>query len=67
MATAARQSARETEVDEVIRWRAEELRRAGFSERAAHLLALHTEVDLHQAARLLAQGCPQRVAMRILL
>ena len=67
MATAAHRSALETEADEVIRWRADELRRAGYGERAALLLALHREVDLHLAARLLEQGCPPRIALRILL
>lgn len=67
MATAANSSARELETEEVIRWRSEELRRAGYSKAAAEKLATRTEVDLHLAARLLAQGCPARVALRILL
>ncbi len=67
MATAAHDSARSLEADEIIRWRAEELRRAGYSERAALLIALHTEVDLHVATRLLTEGCPQKIAVRILL
>jgi len=67
VATAANSSETESEADEIIRWRTEELRRAGYAERAALLLALHTEVDLHLAAGLLAKGCPARVAVRILL
>jgi hypothetical protein len=67
MATAAHRSAEEVEADEIIRWRTDELRRAGYNDRAALLLALHTEVDLHLAARLLTQGCPPKVALRILL
>jgi hypothetical protein len=67
VATAAGRSAREFEAEEIIRWRRAELRRAGYSERDALKLAAHTEVDLHLAADLLAQGCPPRVAVRILL
>ena len=67
MATAAHISARERAADEVIRWRAGELLRAGYSERLALLIALHTEVDLHLAKRLLAKGCSQKIAARILL
>jgi hypothetical protein len=67
MATAADRSADEFEVEEVIRWRSEELRRAGYTKAAALKLANQTEVDLHLAVRLLAQGCPARVALKILL
>jgi hypothetical protein len=67
MATAANSSETESEADEIIRWRSQELRRAGYEERAALLIALHTEVDLHLATRLLAEGCPPKVAVRILL
>ena len=67
MATAANSSETESEADEIIRWRSQELRRAGYEERAALLIALHTEVDLHLATRLLSKGCPPKVAVRILL
>jgi hypothetical protein len=67
MATAAERSGRELEADEIIRWRTDQLRRAGYSERSALLLGLHTEIDLHVAMRLREQGCPQKVALRILL
>jgi hypothetical protein len=67
MATAAHISARERAADEIVRWRAAELLRAGYTERLALLLALRTDVDLHLARRLLAKGCPQKVAVRILL
>jgi hypothetical protein len=67
VATAAHIAARERAADEIIRWRAAELLRAGYSERVALLIALHTEVDLHQARRLLARGCSQKLAVRILL
>ena len=54
--------------DEVVTgWRMEELRRAGYDERAALMLALHTEVDLHLATDLLRRGCPEATALRILL
>jgi len=67
MATAAENGVREVEADVIIRWRTEQLRRAGYAERSALLLALRTDVDLHVAMALLAQGCPQKVALRILL
>ena len=51
----------------VTGWRMEELCRAGYDERSAQLLALHTEVDLHLATDLLRRGCPQATALRILL
>ena len=67
MASAARERLSEVEADEVLRWRKEELRRAGYGERAVRTLARETEVDLHLAIKLLARGCPERVSLRILL
>jgi len=57
----------ETENDRVLRWRLEELRRAGFGFQDAVLLALSHDVDLHLATDLLARGCPADVALRILV
>jgi hypothetical protein len=67
MASAARHRLSEAEGDEVVRWRKEELRRAGYGERAVRTLAREADVDLHLAIQLLARGCPERVALRILL
>jgi hypothetical protein len=57
----------QTNADDVIRWRAEQLLRAGYSRDDASMLAGRRDVDLHLATRLLASGCPQETALRILL
>lgn len=57
----------EDETDRVLRWRCEELRRAGYGLQDALLLAITSEVDLHLAADLLARGCPNGTAIRILV
>jgi hypothetical protein len=53
------------EDDQVYRWRAEQFRRLGFS----HLKAIELAVsvaDLAQARHLIASGCAQGLALRIL-
>jgi hypothetical protein len=55
------------EGERVVCWRLLELRRAGYGIPQAIALAVHTEVDLHLACRLLRRGCPAETAMRILL
>ena len=55
------------EVEMVLRWRFEELIRAGYEAGNALILASHLEVDLHAAASLLARGCPPKLAMQIAL
>jgi len=57
----------ETEVEAILRWRFEELVRAGYDIGSALVLASHVEVDLHQASALPRRGCPPETAMRILL
>lgn len=57
----------ETEQERVERWRAEELRRAGYSASAASRLAARPDVDLHLAIELLGRGCPEQLALEILL
>jgi hypothetical protein len=57
----------ETEDERVMRWRRDELRRAGYDERLALKLALRRHVDLHLAVDLLRRGCPPDTAARILL
>ena len=61
------QELHETESERVERWRAEELERAGYDLSAAAVLAASSAVDLHLAIDLLHWGCPQDVAMQILL
>ncbi len=66
--TTAQFEALETPVVEaVLRWRFEALVNAGYDAGNALILASHVEVDLHQAAGLLARGCPPETAMRICL
>ena len=67
MATTEIELTEETEAERVIRWRAEELERAGFHERAALKVALRADVDLHKAIELIGAGCPVDTALRILL
>lgn len=54
-------------VDEVLRWRFEELVRAGYDDEDAIELANHLDVDLHVAADLVRHGCPSSTAVRIAL
>ena len=57
----------ETEAEAILRWRFEELVRAGFDVGSALVLASHVEVDLHDASDLARRGCPSETAVRILL
>ena len=57
----------ETEHERVARWRAEELERAGYEVSAVAVLAAASDVDLHLAIDLLRRGCPEELAVRILL
>ncbi len=56
-----------TERDQVERWRAGELERAGFDVSLARKLAARFDIDLHVAVELIANGCPPELAARILL
>ena len=67
MATSESEVLEEMEPDRVVRWRVQELRRAGYAEREAAKLARRSDVDLHLAADLLTQGCSSKTALRILL
>ena len=57
----------QTEIERIERWRVDELERAGFEPRAAGRLAVRHDVDLHTAIDLLECGCPQDLALKILL
>jgi len=46
-------------------WRRDQLERAGFDRRLAHLLAAST-VDLHALIDLVEHGCPPQLATRIM-
>ena len=64
MATAQKTETRDSRV---LRWRFEELRRAGFQTEDALKLAADAGIDLHLATALLRRGCPPKTALRILL
>ena len=63
--TAPRDS--DTEIERIEAWRAEELKRAGYDRRATNRIATRHDVDLHIAVDLLRRGCPQHLALNILL
>ena len=56
-----------TEIERIEAWRAEALERAGYDASAAAEIAVRHDIDLHRAAELLGAGCPQDLALRILL
>lgn len=58
---------RETEIERIERWRAEELERAGYPSRDAQKLAQRHDVDLHFAVDLIRKGCAPDLAVAILL
>ena len=57
----------ETEAEMILRWRFDELVRAGYDVGTALMLASHVEIDLHDATELVHRGCPADTAVRILL
>jgi hypothetical protein len=57
----------ETESERIEQWRAQELERAGYEPRAAAKIAVRQDIDLHFAVDLLGRGCPQDLALKILL
>ena len=57
----------ESELDRIVRWRSEELERAGYSPDGAASLAARLKVDLHEAIDLVKDGCPPDIAVKILL
>jgi hypothetical protein len=56
-----------SELEQVERWRATELERAGYSAEAAARIASRHDVDLHRAVQLVENGCPPELALKILL
>lgn len=56
-----------TDAERVEAWRLKELLDAGYAQHRAELLAVRDDVDLHEAIKLLENGCPEPVALRILL
>jgi hypothetical protein len=56
-----------TAEEDVVYWRLEQLLRGGYESEHAYELAGRRDVDLHQALRLLRDGCPADLALAILL
>jgi hypothetical protein len=67
MTTAQLEERESPEVEAVLRWRFEELVRAGYDAGSALIIAGHAEVDLHAARRLLERGCRPETAIQIVL
>jgi hypothetical protein len=65
-ATKTEALAAESALTYVLRWRFEQLTRAGFSPDDATVLACDFEIDLHCALDLRRRGCPAELALRIL-
>ncbi len=57
----------DTEGGKIERWRAEALEQAGYDAVSAAVLAIRTDVDLHEATYLVEHGCSPELALRILL
>jgi hypothetical protein len=54
------------EADEVMAWRQQQLRDAGFHDTLAAALARDCGMDLHALIELVERGCPFELAARIL-
>lgn len=65
--TAAQLEQKNETADEVLHWRFEQLVQAGYARREARLVSARVDVDLHQAVDLIARGCPNELALSILL
>lgn len=56
-----------SELEEVRRWRFDELVCAGFDDDDAIELAFRVDIDLHSVIDLVRRGCPSKTAARIVL
>lgn len=56
-----------TELERIERWRRRCLIEAGYDRQTAARIAIAVDVDLHEAVRLLRDGCCVRLAAEILL
>ncbi len=56
----------ERSVDEVVRWRREQLVESGFALPLAVRIAKNARYDLHALIELVERGCPPELAERIL-
>ena len=48
-------------------WREKELLRVGYPPEEARVIAIRRDIDLHEAIKLVEQGCSPRLAFRILV
>jgi hypothetical protein len=53
-------------LDQVVRWRREQLEESGFAPALAARVAENTHYDLHALIELVERGCPRELAVRIL-
>ena len=53
-------------LDEVVRWRCEQLVAAGFADALAASIAQDAHYDLHALIELVERGCQPELAVRIL-
>jgi hypothetical protein len=53
-------------LDQVVRWRREQLVGSGFAPALAASVAENTDYDLHTLIELVERGCPPELAVRIL-
>jgi hypothetical protein len=53
-------------LDQVVRWRREQLVGSGFAPALAARVAENTDYDLHALIELVERGCPPELAVRIL-
>lgn len=67
MATADLHVLAVSEMERVENWRAEELVRAGYAPSDAVALAARHDIDLHLAVQLIERGCPDELAIEILI
>ena len=67
MASASLERSDRGELGRIQKWRLEELLRAGYALPDALEIAVHTEVDLHEATSLVERGCPSSTAVRIVI
>jgi hypothetical protein len=65
--SAVREPSWQSELDYVVRWRRDELIRAGYDPGSALRVATRPDVDLHVAVDLLRHGCALETALRIVL
>jgi len=65
--TAAQLEQEQATAEEVLGWRFEQLVQAGYAAGEARLVSARFDIDLHQAVDLLRRGCPNQLALSILL